>query len=396
MNQVITGIEVLAHNETEQKGVIGNIGVLCHAASITSKFDHTITILKSIFKDRLKAIYGPQHGFVTDVQDNMVESDNFIHPHFKIPVYSLYSQTRIPTKEMLQNIDTMIIDLQDVGTRVYTYISTLALTMKACGECGIKVIVLDRPNPVGGLIIEGNVREDQFFSFVGHHKIPMRHAMTIGEIALFTQQICGIKCELDIVEMRNWKRAMFFSDTGLPWVLPSPNLPTSEGALTFVGTVIFEGTNISEGRGTTRSLEIVGHPALNPYELKEELDLQFKKYNLQGFCLRPINFFPTFQKHVGVTCRGFQIHPTDNQLFRPWSVAQLLLQTFYKILDNKFSWNEEPYEYEYKHKAIDLINGSKAIRKWVEGQESFEKLQSLELKGHKNFIEQRKQVLLYY
>ncbi len=395
MKKVVTGLESIISDTTQQKKIVGNIGILCHAASINSSFEHTVTLLKNSFKDRVKAVYGPQHGFVTDVQDNMMESKNFIHPYFKLPVYSLYSSTRIPTKEMLSGIDTLVVDLQDVGTRVYTYISTLALTMKECGKLGIKVVVLDRPNPVGGEIIEGNVREPDFFSFVGHHEIPMRHGMTIGEVALFTTSFTDTKCEVDVIKMINWKRQMFFEDTKLPWVLPSPNLPTSEGAKTFAGTVLFEGTNISEGRGTTRSLEIIGHPNLDPYSIKDDLMPIFNKHKIEGFILRPLYFVPTFQKHAGTPCGGFQIHVTDNNSFRPWRVAQILCQHFYHLLGDKFAWNEKPYEYEFEKKAIDLINGSATIRTWVESKGSYNELCSLEKEGYKKFLENRAKVLLY-
>jgi uncharacterized protein YbbC (DUF1343 family) len=263
--------------------------------------------------------------------------------------------------------------------------------MEACGKKGIEVIVLDRPNPVGGTIIEGNVLEEDFHSFVGHFPIPMRHGLTMGEVAYFSNKFGEGRCELNVIQMEGWKRDMFFPETDLPWVLPSPNLPTWESALTFVGTVLFEGTNISEGRGTTRSLEIVGHPDIEPFSFKENF---IKKYPCEGFILRPVFFRPTFQKHAQTTCGGFQIHITDPQKFRPWTLGQLLCYEFYHSLKN-FEWNTKPYEYEFERPAIDMINGTSKIRQWIEEKGAFENITKIEKEGMENYFKQREQVLLY-
>ena len=386
-----TGLDLLAQDTDLQKKIKGNIGLLCHNASIDQKFNHAIEIFQSLFGKRLVKLFGPQHGLITDVQDNMIESDHFVHPYFKLPVFSLYSETRGPTDKMLEGIDTLVVDLQDVGTRVYTYISTLGLLMDACGKKGIQVIVLDRPNPVGGTIIEGNVLEEDFHSFVGHFPIPMRHGLTMGEVAYFSNKFGEGRCELNVIQMEGWIRDMFFPETDLPWVLPSPNLPTWESSLTFVGTVLFEGTNISEGRGTTRSLEIVGHPDIEPFSFKENF---IKKYPCEGFILRPVFFRPTFQKHAQTTCGGFQIHITDPQKFRPWTLGQLLCYEFYHWLKN-FEWNTKPYEYEFERPAIDMINGTSKIRQWIEEKGAFENIAKIEKEGMENYFNQREQVLLY-
>ena len=393
--RVITGLERLSNELKLQQAVKGNIAYLCHAASIDSKYRLGVFHLQKIFGNRLKMLIGPQHGIMCDLQDNMQESEHTTHPFFKLPVISLYSETRAPTDQMLQGIDTIIVDLQDVGCRVYTYINTMTLVMEAAGRLNIDVVVLDRPNPVGGAVIEGNILKEQFCSFVGRHPIPMRHGLTIGEMAHLAQTHFGSKCNLNVIPMEGWQRKMIFCQTGLPWVLPSPNLPTTSGALIFSGTVLFEGTNISEGRGTTRSLEIIGHPKIEPYQLLANLEKMFAAADLRGFTLRPLNFLPTFQKHQGVPCGGFQIHPTDPQVFRPWRVGQMLLKALYHHLGSEFAWNQHPYEYEYDQLAIDLINGDSCLRQWVEQDQDFDQLVALEQRGRGEYLSQQQEAIIY-
>ena len=394
MPKTLTGLMQLQ----DSPGIIppkGKIAYLCHNASIGHNYVFGISILKELFKKRLVAIFGPQHGIVGDVQDNMVESPHFIHPYFKIPVHSLYSETRIPTKEMLEDVDIMIVDLQDVGCRVYTYISTLDLLMKECGKKDIQVIVLDRPNPINGIQIEGNILEKDYMSFVGQYQIPMRHAMTMGEMAYFSKKFNKVDCSLKVITMKNWKRSFYFDQTGLPWIPPSPNLPVFEGSCTFPGTVLLEGTHLSEGRGTTRSLEIIGHPEIEPFQFLQETQMILKKENLKGFMLRPISFLPMFQKHKGAVCGGFHIHVTDREKFMPWRLGQFLLREFSKKLGKKFTWHQGPYEYEYEKLPIDLINGSDKLRLWVESAQGIEKLDLFEKLGMDEFMGRREACLLY-
>ncbi len=402
MNKVQTGISRLSADRSFQQLCTGNLGLLMHSASVDDKFRSTVEIINALFPGQLTKLFGPQHGIVTDVQDNMVESDHTIHPHFKLPIYSLYSETRIPTKEMLSDLDTLIIDLQDVGTRVYTYISTLQLVLTAIDQyqLDLKVIILDRPNPANGLLIEGNILEPEFRSFVGMLPIPMRHAMTIGEIARFILQELKLDIELIVIPLVNWTREMSYQDTGLPWINPSPNLSTADSALTFPGTVLFEGTNISEGRGTTRALELIGHPSIqDPYKLKQDF-LQFigpyqKELQLLGFELRPIYFMPTFQKHQGEQCGGWQIHITDPLIAPSWKLCQLLCYFLYHHSEINFTWNRAPYEYEFEKLAIDLINGSDKIRHWIEQRQDIMRLEELAEKNLEDFKEKRNAVLLY-
>jgi len=392
---ITTGLERLAKEKDLQKKIVGKVAYLGHSASVDRNYTIGIYHLKNIFGDRLVKFLGPQHGLFSNVQDNMVETQDFIHPYFKLPVLSLYGEIRAPSDETLEGIDTLIIDLQDVGTRVYTYISTLGLIMKSCQGKDIKIIILDRPNPVGGKIIEGNILEDEYKSFVGHAQIPMRHALTMGEIAKYFKKFLYPKTILEVIPMKGWKREYFFKDTGLPWVNPSPNLPTMDSALTFVGTVLFEGTNISEGRGTTRSLEIIGHPKIEPFLFLEKIKNELDDWDLQGFALRPLYFWPTFQKHAGKSCGGFQIHITDHEKFRPWRLGQFFLKKFKEELGEDFQWNKNPYEYEFDKISIDLINGTDKIRNWVESNEGPRELFLLEGQDLKTYVKLRSQILIY-
>jgi uncharacterized protein YbbC (DUF1343 family) len=389
------GLDRLISGTALQDQVKGQIGYLCHSASITSDIIHGAIKLKEIFGKRLVKLFGPQHGFVTDVQDNMVESTHYVHPYFDLKVYSLYSETRIPTDEMLEGLDTIIVDLQDVGTRVYTYIHTMTHLMEACAKKDIKVVILDRPNPAGGVLVEGNLLEEGFESFVGRHPIPQRHGLTMGEVANLAAKNFGSECDLSIIPMQGWKRDMYFHETGLPWVLPSPNLPTSDGCLVFCGSVLFEGTNISEGRGTTRALEMIGHPKINSFDFADKLNLLIKKWGLKGFAIRPCVFMPTFQKHKGETCGGMQIHVTDPRAFLSWRFGQLLCHTLYKELGSDFKWNDQAYEYQQDRLAIDFINGTDKIRHWVEDSGDLRTLETLELAGRETYLDQRSNILLY-
>ncbi len=365
--KVLTGLQRLLEDPALQKKFPGKIGYLCHAASVTNEIEHGLIALKRVFGDRLTKVFGPQHGFVTDVQDNMVESKHAIHPYFKLQVYSLYSETRIPTPEMLQGLDHVFVDLQDVGTRIYTYIYTMTYMMEACQKAGVQVVILDRPNPIDGVTLEGNILEEGFTSFVGRHPLPVRHGLTMGEVAMMHKKYWGGKdCNLEVIPMQGWKREMSYEATGLPWVLPSPNLATVEAAYTFVGTVLYEGTNISEGRGTTRSLEIIGHPKIEAFSFHDKLKKVLEQEELRGQVLRPLVFLPTFQKHQGIPCGGYQIHVTDRKAFEPWRLCQTLCREFHRELGSEFKWKQPPYEYEYDRMPIDLINGTDKLRVWVE------------------------------
>ena len=392
---VVTGLDRIKQGSGWPERFPGKVGYVAHAASVDHQLQHGISIFKETFGSRFTKIFSPQHGLVGDVQDNMIESDHFHHPYFDLPVYSLYSETRKPTPEMLSDLDHVFVDLQDVGTRIYTYIYTMTYMMEACAALDIEVVILDRPNPINGLQLEGNMLEPAFTSFVGRHPLPVRHGMTIGEVAAMANRFWEINCRLEIITLKGWHRDMYFDQTGLPWVLPSPNLATLDAALTFPGTVLFEGTNLSEGRGTTRSLETIGHPSIEPYGLLEKLNKLFSGYQLEGFTLRPVNFIPTFQKHHDKVCGGYQIHVTDTSKFQPWKVGQLLCHALYHELGEDFSWKQPPYEYEYDKMPIDILNGSDKLRLWVENKGAYEELLQIETAGRTEFEEKRKSILLY-
>lgn len=390
MEKVLTGLDVLLKDFDLQAKFKGKIGLLCNNASVDTNLTHVVFKFKQLFGSRLVKIFGPQHGFSTNAQDNMIETDHIMHPYLNIPIYSLYSETRIPTDEMLEGIDHLFVDLQDIGSRMYTYIYTLTLLLEKCIHKGIEIIVLDRPNPLNGVDIEGNILEPDFKSFIGRHPMPARHGMTIGEVALMHQKYwTKEKANLRIIKMQHWSRNMYFNDTQLPWLLPSPNIARPESTLTFPAMVLFEGTNLSEGRGTTQPLEIVGHPKIEPFYVFEKVLLKsLKKSKLEGFVIRPIVFTPTFDKYKDEVCGGFQIHITDRRKFRPWRVGQFIMRELYHSLNADFEWRKPPFEYNYTQLPIDLINGTDKLRIWLERNESIEILDSFEnLEEYKSQLE---------
>ena len=363
-----------------QKTFSGKVALLAHNASVDSSFVHASLRFKEIFGSRFVKLFGPQHGFATDAQDNMIETDHYIHPYLGIPVYSLYSETRIPTANMLEDIDHLFVDLQDAGCRMYTYIYTLTLLLEKCSDKAIEIIVLDRPNPLNGVDLEGNILDIRFESFIGRHPIPVRHGMTIGEVALIHQKFWAKeKANLKVIKMKHWDRKMYFEDTQLPWFLPSPNLGRAESTLTFPAIVLFEGTKLSEGRGTTQALEIMGHPKIEPFSFfADVLNNNIKKSKLKGFALRPITFLPTFHKQMDKVCGGFQLHITDRSTYKPWRVGQFLLREIYHYLEDDFEWLEPPYEYNYTQQPIDIINGTNKLRHWIIQNDSVETLDAFE------------------
>ena len=289
------------------------VGVVANPASIDHGFRHIVDGLGSARDWKLAAIFGPQHGFRSDLQDNMIESAHAEDARRKVPIFSLYSETREPTPAMLDLIDVLVIDIQDVGARIYTFIYTMANCLRAAARKGLPVIVCDRPNPIGGTAIEGPMLEAGYESFVGQFPIPMRHGMTVGELARMFNERHGIGAALEIVPMEGWSRGMYWDETGLPWVMPSPNMPTLDTAIVYPGTVLFEGTMLSEGRGTTRPFELIGAPWLDGEKLASRLNA----VGLKGVHFRAATFEPTFQKHAQTTCGGCQIHVTSRQDFEP-------------------------------------------------------------------------------
>ncbi|MBI9091196.1 MAG: DUF1343 domain-containing protein [Desulfobacterium sp.] len=335
------------------------IGLLANPASVDSKFRHAARLIKDLYPGQLKALFSPQHGFHAEKQDNMVESDHTMDPELDIPVFSLYSNTRKPTKEMMDAIDLLMIDIQDVGTRVYTFIYTISYCLEAAAQYGKSVVILDRPNPVGGVQVEGNILAESCASFVGRYPIPMRHGLTVGEIALLFNANYGINADLTVVPMENWTRDMYFTDTQLPWIPPSPNLPTPASAMVYPGQVIFEGTNISEGRGTTQPFEVFGAPFIDTAQILTNLTKL--KRRISGAVLRPLCFQPCSGKWENQVCQGFQIHITSPETYRPYRTSLVLLQQILQLHPDFFQWKEPPYEYEYHRRPMDFILGDEHL-----------------------------------
>jgi len=338
------------------------VGVVCNHASIDRGFLHVIDRVNMCEGVTLAAIFGPQHGFRSDVQDNMVETPHQDDRRRRVPIYSLYSETREPTAEMLRGIDALIVDLQDIGARIYTYIYTMANCMRAAAKHGVAVIVCDRPNPIGGEDVEGATLRPGWESFVGQFAIPMRHGMTIGELAKLFNDAFGIGASLDVVKMEGWTRDMYADLSGLPWVMPSPNMPTLDTAIVYPGTVLFEGTMLSEGRGTTRPFELVGAPWIDAERFAAEMN----GAGLPGVYFRPAGFEPTFQKHAKQACGGCQIHVTDRDTFQPVITGVALIDMFRRFDPARFAWRPPPYEYEHGKTPIDILAGSDTFRRQIE------------------------------
>jgi uncharacterized protein YbbC (DUF1343 family) len=334
------------------------VGVVCNPASVDAALRHTTDRLADDPDARVAAIFGPQHGFRSDLQDNMIETPHARDARRAVPVYSLYSETREPTAEMLRDIDVLVVDLQDVGTRVYTYIYTMANCMRAASRHGVPVVVCDRPNPVGGVEVEGSRLDPEYTSFVGQFPIPLRHGMTIGELARLFNEEFRLNCSLDIVPLAGWRRSMYYDETGLPWVMPSPNIPTLDSAIVYPGAVLFEGTRLSEGRGTTRPFELIGAPWIDGERLADAMNAR----RLPGVHVRPVVFEPTFQQHAKQTCGGCQIHVLARHLYRPVRTAVELIAEFRAQDPGRFAWREPPYEYEREKEPIDILFGSDRLR----------------------------------
>ena len=338
------------------------VGVVCNHASVDRGFHHIVDRLAAADGVTLAAIFGPQHGFRSDVQDNMIETPHGDDASRRVPVYSLYSETREPTAEMLKGLDALVIDLQDIGARIYTYIYTMANCLRACGRHGVPVIVCDRPNPINGTDVEGETLVRGYESFVGLFPIPMRHGMTIGELAGLFNDTFGLGATVEVSKMEGWRRDMYGDATGLPWVMPSPNMPTLDTAIVYPGTVLFEGTMLSEGRGTTRPFELLGAPWIDAERFAEAMNT----LGLPGAYFRPAVFEPTFQKHAKTTCGGCQIHVTDRQAFKPVLTGAALIQMFLRSNPRTFAWRQPPYEYEHEKLPIDILAGSSKLRKQIE------------------------------
>ena len=390
MNAVLTGLDRISECCLDKlRG--SRLGLLANQASLDGSLNTAKDVLIRHFPGQLKAIFGPQHGYGGEDQDNMVETGHATDPGANIPIFSLYSEIRTPLPHMFKPIDILIIDLQDVGTRVYTFATTMLYCMRVAAKEGKKVLVLDRPNPLGGEIVEGNLLKPEMYSFVGPYKIPMRHGMTMGELARMFDQAFELGCDLEVVAMGSWRRHMLWHETGLKWVMPSTNMPSPLTAAVYPGQVIWEGTNLSEGRGTCRPFEIFGAPYVDPKAIRDGLEPETRA----GCHLQEYSFRPTFHKWQGELCRGFMIHVQDPDVYRPYITSLAILQQIMEHHTKDFKWKEPPYEYEYEKKPIDLILGDSSVRLELESGKRVSLLEEKWEEGLNSFIEWRKPFLLY-
>lgn len=367
------------------------VGLLDNPASIDARLQHAADLVTRADGVTLSTLFGPQHGFRADLQDNMIESPHADDPRRGVRVYSLYSETREPTGEMLEGLDVLLIDIQDVGTRVYTFIYTMANCLRAAARVGLPVIVCDRPNPIGGGAPQGPMLEPGFESFVGQFPIPLRHGMTVGELARLFNEHFRLGATLEVERMEGWRRAMYFDQTGLPWVLPSPNMPTLDTAIVYPGAVLFEGTQLSEGRGTTRPFEIMGVPGIDAERLAGTLNAM----KLRGAYFRPVLFQPTFHKHAGQTCGGCQLHVTDRHAFDAVLAPVAWMRQIHAQAPQHFAWRQPPYEYETEKMPIDILAGSPRLRAQIEADEPVARIGESWQDGLRDFDLVRRHFLMY-
>ena len=366
------------------------VGLLCHQASVTRDLTHAADAVRRLRKVRLAALFAPEHGLGGAAQDHAHIGAEYDRTR-RIRVHSLYGKRLEPTPAMLRDIDVMVVDLQDAGARYYTFAWTTVLTMRACARAGKPVIVLDRPNPLGGERLEGNWPDGRFPSFVGLHPLPIRHGMTIAELAAYHNEMQEIGCDLTVVPMAGWRREMLWEDTELPWVAPSPNMPTTDTARVYPGGCLLEGTNLSEGRGTTRPFEWVGAPYLDGPRLAAALE----RRRIPGVRFRAASFEPAFHKWARRTCGGVQVHVTDWDRFQSFAAYLALIIEARRQAPRGFRWKRPPYEFQWKKLPIDLLCGTDAIRLAIERGTPLARLEASWRPGLAAFARARRPYLLY-
>lgn len=389
--RVVLGIERLIN---EKVGLLRGrrVGLVCNQASVfPDTFAHAADVFRANSEVDLTTLFGPQHGIRGDVQYNMIETPHVRDRRTGLMVYSLYSETRIPTEEMLADVDDIVVDLQDVGCRIYTFIYTMANCMRAAAAHGKRVIVCDRPNPINGITVEGNVTETEFTSFVGQFEMPTRHGMTIGELARMFNEHWKIGCDLEVVEMQGWRREMWGDETGLPWILPSPNVPDVDTCIVFPATVHLEGTELSEGRGTTLPFFLNGAPFIDPYDWAMEL----RRFDLPGVAFREAYFQPTFCEFAGESCGGVQLHITDRDAFKPVITGIAMVKTAHDMYPDHFQWRQNAYEYEFDKNPFDVVCGTGKIRNAIESGSSLDSIEGVWKDDLANFRSARSQYLIY-
>jgi uncharacterized protein YbbC (DUF1343 family) len=391
--KIASGLDVLKSWEFEPIRR-RSIGIVCNQAAVCGEYSHLLDLVLPLHRSgelMIASVMGPQHGLFGHTQDNMIEWEGKLEPRTGLAVHSLYGANREPTAAMLAGVEILVIDLFDVGSRYYTFIWTLALCLKACEARGIRVLLLDRPNPIGGLQVEGTVLDPSFASFVGLHPLPTRHGMTLGEIARYFKNVFYPLVDLEVVQVRNWQRGDDLTDAGGAWAMPSPNMPTVDTAYVYPGGCLLEGTNLSEGRGTTRPFETFGAPWIDGWRLAEALN----GLGLPGGAFRPIQFEPTFQKHAGKLCEGCFVHVTSRRAFQPVLVYVAILQEVRRLFGDLFQWNEPPYEYETVKLPIDILAGNDWLRPAVDCLSPLGEIRHRFLEECSRFEPTRRESLLY-
>jgi len=399
MARVRTGLDSFLDPAGDAAGLArgARLGVVAHPASIDAGGRHLVDRLVRDGRFRIVRLFGPEHGVRGEAQD-MESVDEPSDRATGLPVVSLYGdreESLRPKPEHLKGLDAIVYDLQDVGSRYYTFVYTLSYMMEAARDAGIPVIVLDRPNPIGGLAVEGPILDPSLASFVGRFPLPVRHGMTTGELAMLFRDAFGLAADVRVVGMSGWSRGMHFEDTGLPWVLPSPNMPTPETARVYPGGCLIEGTNLSEGRGTTRPFELTGAPWIDGTRLAETLAHAGDAEGLDGVLFRAAWFKPTFQKHAGTICGGVQVHITDRALARPFATYLVMLREARRLDPGAFDWRRERYEFVDDRLAIDLLLGRSELRPMIEGGAALQEMESVWANDSVRFLADRQRTLLY-
>jgi len=391
--KVKTGLEILLQDGAKAlRG--GRVGLLAHAASVTSGLRYAWDALSGLPGVSLVRLFSPEHGLMGTFQDMENIPREQPQPMQGVPIFSLYGAdagSLRPRVRMLKGLDVLLADVQDIGSRYYTYLYTVAYCMESCRRAGAEVWVLDRPNPLGGVRIEGGRVAPGYRSFVGRYPLPVRHGMTVGECALMINDAFGVGCRLRVVPMEGWRRDMWYDESGLPWVMPSPNMPFLETAVVYPGACLIEGTNLSEGRGTTRPFEIVGAPWIEPAAMAASLN----RIGLPGVAFRPLFFRPTFNKHAGRSCGGVQIHVMNRDTFLPHLTGIEVIRCARRLWPGEFDWRREPYEFETRRLAIDLLAGGTWLRRVVEEKVTLSECVNAWSREIREFEKVRSKYLLY-
>lgn len=389
---VRTGLERLLDDPRAWLGS-ARVGLVANPTAVNRGLDHAVDLLHRSPAVDLRCLFGPEHGLRGSAQDMAAVAD-YTDPATGLPVASLYGDTLAslsPTPEQLARLDVILFDVQDVGARYYTYGATLALCMRAAAASGVKVVVLDRPNPIGGVAVEGGGLDEGLENFCGLYPAPQRHGMTLGELARLYNDTFGIGCELDVAACEGWSRSDYYDQCGLPWVMPSPNMPTPDTALVYPGMCLLEGANLSEGRGTTRPFELFGAPFIDGPRLAEEL----RRHDLPGVVFRPCVIEPAFHKFRGQRCGALQLHVSDRNAFEPYRTGLAVLVAVRKLWPESFAWREDPYEFRADVPAIDLLTGRAAVRQAIDEGAALEDVVRAASGGTELYDAGRGKALLY-